>query len=88
MVKSLVLHEKHNLANGRPAHYARLATYHAESSGAITHDEASTSQLAHKQANYAKHEWHEEHLSDDSLLGADGPVGGSNVAVHPRCRGA
>ena len=54
---SLTLHEKHNVLNAFPAHFARNATRTAEKLGLLSEVDADAALASHRSANRGKHSW-------------------------------
>lgn len=64
VIKSLSLYASHNVAIGRPTHYARNAATAAEKNGHVSRTEVADAQAVHRRANVVKHEWHRDPLVD------------------------
>ncbi len=72
VVKSLVVHAKHNPRNKQPSHYARVATYHAAHDGLITKLQADEVQYTHHRAK----------LTPQSTSGSRTPCSSTTRGLH------
>jgi len=64
MARSIKLHHSHNVANGRPAHFARDAARAACGDG----KDLGHAMRCHRAANKAKHCWHKDREAEDPLM--------------------
>jgi len=64
MARSIKLHHSHNVANGRPAHFARDAARAACGDG----KDLGHAMRCHRAANQAKHCWHKDREAEDPLM--------------------